>query len=221
MKKYSIVYEDEFLLLIDKPQGLPTGFGQKESLCDYIFEDFPYLKNIVGYNKNEGGLLNRLDNETGGIVFFAKNDLAFQYYSTQMKEEKIEKIYEAIVEGIPQKNEGVINYPISHSNKNKAKMVAIKDSAKNYRSIPQEAQTNWKLLKTKDNISLLEIKIKKGVRHQIRVHLASIGLPIVGDKLYNKKEYDCENHLLYAKGVVFYTKQNKKIEIFVKPSFFL
>ncbi len=217
--QYSILYEDASLLLADKPQGLATGSGENRNLCEMVFNDFPELKKIRGYNSHEGGLLNRLDNETGGIVLFAKNNDSFDYYSDLMRAGKIAKFYNAFSEGIPAHEKGVIDIPLAHHFKSRKKMTAVSDHTK-YRSTPREAKTEWVLIKTDDTLSLLDIRIRKGMRHQIRVHLAHIGLPIVGDKLYNKKKYPgIENHLLYARGLEFVSLENKKIEVYADVPF--
>jgi 23S rRNA pseudouridine1911/1915/1917 synthase len=200
---HKIIYEDESLLIVDKPQGLASATGRNRSLCEDIFRDFPGLGSVNGFRKNEGGLLNRLDNETGGLVFFARSDESFKYYSIQMKNEKIEKYYYAVVEGIPSENNGVIDCPIAHDRKKKKKMVCLSHD-RLHRGKEQSARTFWKLINTKDSRSLLDIKITKGVRHQIRVHLSEAGFPIAGDKIYNKKKYpDIDCHLLYCYRTVF------------------
>jgi 23S rRNA pseudouridine1911/1915/1917 synthase len=210
---YKIIYQDQSILAIDKPQGLPTATGNNINLCALIFYDFPALKDVNGYKPGEGGLLNRLDNETGGLVLFAKSDESFEYYSDQMKNEKIIKNYIAIVDGIPDKKEGVISIPIGHHYKNKKKMTIISERGK-FRGNPQKAETAWKLLKKFDNSSIIEAVIKKGIRHQIRVHLNYLGLPIKGDKLYNKNENDFyPNHLLYCYSLSFVNFDHKKIKI--------
>jgi 23S rRNA pseudouridine1911/1915/1917 synthase len=211
-----IIYEDDTILLINKPQGLATGIGKKDNLCNLIFKEYPYLLNINGYKKEEGGLLNRLDNETGGIVLFAKSDKGFQYYHNEMKNCKIEKIYTAVVQGIPDNQNGIIDYPIAHHYRNIKKMVIVNEKSKiKHRGKPRKAVTEWRLLKTKYDKSILEVKIKKGIRHQIRIHLSYIGLPIVGDKLYNKSHNNkIQNHLLYANGIKFIPYKKKEyIEI--------
>jgi 23S rRNA pseudouridine1911/1915/1917 synthase len=221
MSNLKNLYEDDFIILFDKPQGLATGIGENENLCEKVFESFPEIEKVHGYNKKEGGLLNRLDNETGGIVFFAKTDEAFLFYSKKMKNEEIEKIYTAIVEGIPETNYGIIDFPIAHHKKNQKKMVVLKNKEE-YRSKPQKAKTRWEVIKSKNTQTLLKIKIRKGTRHQIRIHLASIGMPIVGDAIYNKKIYPgINNHLLYATGTIFINHKNQKIEVFTEASFSL
>lgn len=209
IKNIKIIYEDNDLIIVEKPQGIAVSKGKNLSLCDILFKKYPYLLNVKGYKKEEGGLLNRLDNETGGLVFFAKNNKAFCYYHEQMKNEKIIKKYIAIVDGKMENNHGKIDYPIAHDKKNKKKMLAVTNITKKYRGKPQPATTYWKLLKIVDNYSIVEATITKGKRHQIRVHFASIGHPIVGDKLYNKKK---ENfyHLLYCYCLKFFNMNGEK-----------
>ena len=218
MKSYKIVYEDNDLLIVDKPQSLPTGIGkQKDNLVSLVFHDYPLLKEVIGYNKEEGGLLNRLDNETGGLVLFAKNNYSFNYYKEQMKSEKIKKIYTAIVYGRLKNKKGIIDYPIIHDPKNKKKMKIIKNPINELKY--QIAKTKYQVLKELNNYSILKAIIYKGVRHQIRIHLAGIGHPIVGDRLYSKKKENFNSHFLYATGIEFFSTSGEKKIIEIKPDF--
>ncbi|MBN1797527.1 MAG: RNA pseudouridine synthase [Spirochaetales bacterium] len=215
---YNRVYEDDSLLILDKAQGLATAPGRKRQLCEYVFSDYPALALVKGYKSGEGGLLNRLDNETGGLVLFAKTNEAFRYYSLQMKAQKVIKYYTAVVRGSPKAQSGIITFPLAHHHKSKKKM-AVADGTARYRSKPQEAVTRWKLLRLHKQGAVLEIMIKKGVRHQIRVHLAAAGMPIVGDKLYNKEDSAFAFHLLYATGVELKTDQGKKLVLKINAPF--
>jgi len=217
---YKIVYQDESIIIADKPQGIATTPGKIENLCNKIFDDFPSLLNVKGYKKGEGGLLNRLDNETGGLVLFAKTDEYFKYYSQQMKNHNIVKKYIAIVDGIVQTESGVIDYPIAHHYKNSKKMSVILNDKIKYRARPHEAVTKWKLIKKYNDKSVLDIEIKEGKRHQIRAHLASIGHPIIADKLYNKNtDKKFNSHLLYSYGVIFNNYLNNKVEVYTEVPF--
>lgn len=218
---YSIIYEDSDLLLIDKPQGLPTAPGKITGLCDLLFKECPSLKLVTGFKQGEGGLLNRLDNETGGIVLIAKNDRAFSYYAALMKENKMIKTYTAIVSGIIKKKNGTITIPIAHHYKKKNKMTTIIDKNTQYRGKPRTASTKWKLIDIVDNNSIIEAQITKGSRHQIRLHMASIGHPILGDKLYGmKKKSGYHYHFLYATGLTFTTKTGSPFSITIPPNFY-
>ena len=215
---YKIIFENESILIIDKPQGLATATGKKENLCSILFKDIPDLSKVKGYKPEEGGLLNRLDNETGGLVLFAKTDEAFNFYSEEMKKGNIIKKYTAIVYGTPEINTGSINSDILHSKKNKKKMTV---SSKRSRGNPQNALTEWKLIKKLKDRSMLEVTIKKGKRHQIRIHLASIGHPICGDKLYGKLRDDSfQHHRLYATEIIFKNySDGKMLDIKIKADF--
>ncbi|HOJ63832.1 MAG TPA: RNA pseudouridine synthase [Spirochaetota bacterium] len=215
---YKVIYEDNNLLIFNKPQGLPTGIGnQNNNLVSLVFKDYPFLKEVKGYNEKEGGLLNRLDNETGGLVLFAKNNAAFEYYEKQMKNEKIKKIYTAIVEGVLKKKKGIIDYPIIHNPKSKKRMKIIKEIKENLKI--QKAKTEYEVIKEFKKHSILKVIIYKGKRHQIRIHLASIGHPIIGDKLYGNKQSIFKNHFLYATGLEFITPLGEKKIIEIKPFF--
>ena len=197
------VFEDESLVVFDKPQGLAASKGKTSSLCDLVFECYPGLADVHGYNTNEGGMLNRLDNDTGGLVMFAKSDKAFEYYLGLMQDEKIRKTYNAITDGKLKSDKGVVDTPIAHHPKNKKKMMVIDTMSGSFRGKPRISWTNWDFIGKIGSYNLLEVTIVKGLRHQIRVHLASVGQPIVGDKLYNRRVYPVKYHQLYACGLEF------------------
>jgi 23S rRNA pseudouridine1911/1915/1917 synthase len=203
---FAAAYEDESLLIVDKPQGLATASGKSASLCDLVFSERPELAAVEGFRQGEGGLLNRLDNDTGGLVLFAKSGEAFSFYSQAMKEGRIVKEYLAVVHGVPGTGGGEIALPIGHSAKSARRMLAA-DGRGAARGRARPALTSWRLLESRPPYSLLAVTIVKGLRHQIRVHLAAAGLPIVGDKLYNRKGSAgaTPHHLLYCRLVGFAT----------------
>lgn len=209
---YTVIFEDNDLLIIDKPQGLPTGFGNENNLTQMVFNENPDIKKVKGYNKNEGGLLNRLDNDTGGLVLFAKNDISFRYYSVLLKNNEVIKTYIALCENNFIDSHGVIESSIVHKNNKKMKVIKNKE-------LGQSAKTEWKILKVMGHHCLVEVKITKGVRHQIRLHLSSIGSPIVGDKIYNKKQYqNILYHKLFAVGLDFINMNGEDIKVFIQNS---
>jgi 23S rRNA pseudouridine1911/1915/1917 synthase len=195
---FSVAYEDQTLLIIDKPQGLPVTPGRKDSLCDALFAVRPALARVRGFKAGEGGLLNRLDNDTGGLVLFAKTQAGFHFYTEAMQSERVVKTYYAVVHGHPAAA-GEIDHPLGHSKKSARRML-LAGAGRTIRGRALTAHTVWRRVDEKPPLALLEVTITKGVRHQIRLHLASLGCPIVGDRLYNRKGSTAlvPFHLLYC-----------------------
>lgn len=209
----SVVYEDEDLIIFDKFQGIPSAGGKNESFCDLVFREYPALSGVSGYKHSDGGLLNRLDNETGGLLLFAKTDEAFKNYNIIMKNGFFHKTYYAVVDGIPPAKKGFINKEIAHHKTKKKKMTIAQND--NYRSKPRPAYTEFEIVESKNDKSLLRLVINNGVRHQIRVHLSAIGCPIVNDSLYNRNNKGSAFHMLYATGLKWTNLSGmiKKVEI--------
>lgn len=179
----NILYEDKNFIGFDKPNNIHTTYGKtKKCFIDEVKKEHQYLFDFTGYKKEEGGLLYRLDNETSGLLLFAKNKDAFDRF---IKDENLKKIYHAKVSQTPNTSEGCIDYPIAH--KSSLKMVVVMDDRKiKYRGKLHFVSTCYKVIA--DNI--LKCTINKGIRHQIRVHLAVIGSPIIGDQLYGSGDTD-------------------------------
>jgi 23S rRNA pseudouridine1911/1915/1917 synthase len=173
---FAAAYENDGILIVDKPQGLATTPGAVPSLCEAVFTERPALAAVPGFKDGEGGLLNRLDNDTGGLVLFAKTDEAFQFYTQAMQEDKIRKTYLAVVHGVPDSRDGSITLSISHSAKSHKRML-IADGRNPGRGRALEGLTVWRLVETRP--------------------------PFVGDRLYNKNGSDglTPRHLLYCRAV--------------------
>ena len=206
----NLVYADEFILAFDKPRGLPThpnSFRETETLANGIIAKFPGLKEI-GEKKLESGLLNRLDNDTSGLVLVARTNEAYAKFKEMFAKKEIYKEYTALSIGHPEQK-GFINYPLKHSPKNRKKMVALK----NMKSIDSlkllEALTHYLVIRRFAKFSLLKISLSSAVTHQIRVHLAAIGHPVAGDSLYEteeqRREYkiDLKGQFLHASAIKF------------------
>jgi len=202
-------YEDKYFYYFRKPCGIPSTYGKEKCFLDYLIEsDDKDIKEILRSQKeyfsqqDEYGLVNRLDNDTTGLLYFAKNPLFKQEYKQAQKDWKIEKYYIADVYWKFTENEKFISYPITHHKFSTDRMVVLLDTKQtgkiDIKKI-QNAKTYVHFLyyDEKTNISTLLVTISKWVRHQIRAHLSSIWFPIVWEKIYIKKPSD-ENLHLYS-----------------------
>jgi 23S rRNA pseudouridine1911/1915/1917 synthase len=182
----SVVYEDEFLLALDKPAGMAThGFSARDTdtLANYLTARYPGLAGI-GKTPWEPGIVHRLDRETSGLVLVAKTAAAFAQLRLQFNKREIIKRYWALVWGdLPA--EGTIDYPIAHDPGDVSKMHTLVGAAAGRKKIKSwPALTSYRRLQSRSGMSLVELCMQTGVTHQLRVHLAAIGHPILGDRLY-------------------------------------
>ncbi len=178
-----IIYEDKNIIVINKPADLivhPNNPEQKNTLVDELLAYCPEIKN-VGNDPMRPGIVHRLDKDTSGLIIIAKNNHSFAYLKKQFSERKIVKKYLALVHGQVKDEKGIITKSISFSKKDRKKRSALLDEKS------KKAWTEYKVVKRFKKYTLLEIIIKTGRTHQIRVHLSSIGHPIAGDKQYKFK----------------------------------
>lgn len=157
------------------------------------------------------GVVHRIDKDTSGLVIIAKNDKAHIDISDQIKNREVKKTYLALVRGNIKENEAVINMPIGRSSKDRKKMAVDKKG--------KEAITEFKVLKRFDGFTYIEVNIKTGRTHQIRVHMAEIGYPIVGDEVYSngRNPFNIKGQMLHAKELEFVHPTTKKIVKFEAP----
>jgi 23S rRNA pseudouridine1911/1915/1917 synthase len=203
-----IVYEDPHLLVVDKPAGMDThGFSGRHvnTLANFLAAERPGVLG-VGKSRWEPGLVHRLDRETSGLVLVAKTQPVFEALRRQFQARRIRKYYWALVWGITP-SRGSINYPIAHTGDDKGRMRAIAGLPKLRKNEKTwEACTRYKRLSADGSFSLLQIEMRTGVTHQIRVHLAAVGHPIVGDAIYGLPGADTlklKRHFLHAYRMQF------------------
>ena len=178
-----ILFEDEDIIVINKPFGMVVhpGAGNKENtlvnaLLSHCGNSLSGIGGVI-----RPGIVHRIDKDTSGIIVSAKNDFSHIHLSNQFKIHSIERSYFALVWGVPLNKKGIINKPIARDPNNRIKM------AVSYKG--KHAITKWKVLKNINNIAtLIRCDLETGRTHQIRVHLASIGSEIIGDKVYKSKK---------------------------------
>lgn len=194
-----VVYEDSDIIVVNKPKGMvvhPANGNPDGTLVNAIMNICKGSLSGIG-GEIRPGIVHRLDKDTSGLLIVAKNDLAHINMSTQIKNREVKKIYIALVKGNINENEATINMPIGRSTKDRKKMAVIKEG--------KEAVTHFKVLKRYGDYTLLKIKIDTGRTHQIRVHMAEIGHPVVGDMVYSKgkNEFGVEGQMLHATSLDF------------------
>lgn len=216
----NIVYQDKNYLLCRKPHGLASTWGQEKSFLDLIknlnsdSEIWNDHKTVFG-EQNEYGLLNRLDTPTAWFLYFARTLEAKERYVQLQKEDAITKIYYAKVYGTPSGQFGWIDRKVWHHGGDQSRMTVEENKGRGqgqqgitYREKIERENT------TRDEFCRLKIHITTGIRHQIRVHLASMGHPLVGDGLYMtqglRKRYgkyeNAQTIELISAGIIMNTK---------------
>ena len=198
-----IVYEDKDIIVINKPPGIvvhPAAGNEKGTLVNALLNHCRDLSGIGGSIRP--GVVHRLDKDTSGLIVFAKNDAAHLNISKQIKDREVKKIYLALVHGEVKNDSGVIDAPMGRHPVNRKKMAVITSSSQKRR----EALTYYRVIKRYKGYTLVELDLKTGRTHQIRVHLSHIGYPVVGDSVYSKKKdgTGATRQLLHASRLSFH-----------------
>lgn len=216
--RLDIVYEDTDCLVVNKPAGVlthPTATRLKNTLAGALIARYPSIA-AVGESPLRPGIVHRLDEDTSGLLVVAKTQKAFEFLKRQFMGRTVRKTYLALVDGNPAQKEGVIEYAIRPSSTNPAKRVVVKHVPPRGTGIPikssvREAETRYRVVESFGNrFALLELHPKTGRTHQIRVHLAAIGHPVVGDTLYGSKTRGTRQ-LLHAAHLEFIRPNHKPI----------
>lgn len=194
-----IVYEDSDLLIVNKPVGLvvhPAHGHYSGTLVNGLLAHCTDLSGING--KMRPGIVHRIDKDTSGLLMIAKNDLAHQHLAEQLKEHSIKRAYYALVQGVISEPAGLVDAPIGRHEVDRKKMaVTFKNS--------KEARTHYYVKERFARNTFIECRLETGRTHQIRVHMAYLGHPLVGDPLYGtrKNNLDFPGQALHAYALGF------------------
>ncbi|MCI9246734.1 MAG: RluA family pseudouridine synthase [Clostridia bacterium] len=194
-----IIYEDKDIIVVNKAKGMvvhPAVGNPDGTLVNAVMAHCKGNLSGIG-GELRPGIVHRLDKDTSGLLIIAKNDKAHLEMSEQIQNRQVKKTYLALVKGIVPENEATIKMPIGRSTKDRKKM-AVTPKGK-------EAITHFKVLERFEKYTYLEVSIETGRTHQIRVHMAEIGHPVVGDMVYSngKNEFNIEGQMLHAYRLEF------------------
>lgn len=207
-----IIYEDEDIVIINKPQGMvvhPAAGNYNGTLVNALLAKCTNLSGINGVIRP--GIVHRIDKDTSGILVVAKNDRAHRVLSEQIKEHTVNRIYVALVEGTIKEPTGTIDMPIGRHPVHRKKM-AINKNGRN-------AITHYSVIENFKGYTLIEAKLETGRTHQIRVHMAYLGHPLVGDPVYGfkKQKFNLNGQALHARTLGFIHPGTGKYVEFSSP----
>ncbi len=208
-----IVYEDEDVLVVNKPKGMvvhPAAGNYTGTLVNAILYHCKSLSSINGVIRP--GIVHRIDKDTSGLLMIAKNDMAHRSLADQLSAHSITRAYRAVVYHNFQEDTGTVNAPIGRDPKNRLKMAVTQLNSK-------EAITHYKVLQRFGNFTYVECRLETGRTHQIRVHMAHINHPLLGDVVYGpkKKTLGVETQMLHAKVLGFHHPRTGEYLEFESP----
>jgi 23S rRNA pseudouridine1911/1915/1917 synthase len=205
-----IIYEDDDLLVVDKPAGLtvhPAPGHPEHTLVNAILAHFPHLADIG--DSLRPGVVHRLDKDTSGVMLVAKNSAAQADLARQFKSHSVTKAYLALVKGRLEPENGIIEADIGRDPRHRKRMAVVAEG--------REARTEYRVIKYIGGYTLLEVRPQTGRTHQIRVHLAAIGFPVVGDKVYGVKSPHLSRQFLHAHKLRFKLPATSEYVEFTSP----
>lgn len=193
-----IVYEDEYLLVVNKPAGMvvhPAARIVSGTLVNALLSHCPQVADVGGPDR--AGIVHRLDRETSGLIVVAKNPETHASLQRQFKRRLVRKTYVALVEGQVHPREGIIEVPIGRDPKDRTRMAVSRTG--------RPAITQYRVVEVFPQYTLLEVRPHTGRTHQIRVHLAWLGYPVVGDRVYGRRRQTLlpDRHFLHARELAF------------------
>lgn len=210
-----IIYEDDDILIVNKPKGMvvhPSNGHESGTLVNAVL--YHCKGQLSGINGEiRPGIVHRIDMDTTGSLIICKNDNAHRFIAEQIAVHSINRIYEGIVHGIVKEDEGTIHTLIGRSPTDRKKMAVLKSDGR-------EAITHFKVLKRFKDYTYCEFKLETGRTHQIRVHMASINHPLVGDEVYGPKKcpFKLQGQTLHAKTIGFIHPRSREYVEFTAPT---
>ena len=206
-----IIYQDDDIAVVNKPQGMvthPADGAWEHTLVNALLFKLDRLSDINGVIRP--GIVHRLDKNTSGLLVVAKNNAAHLDLSKQIASKQARRIYVALVDGNIKEDAGIIDQPLGRSLKDRKKIAVTIGG--------RDAQTHFKVLERYGLYTLVEYELKTGRTHQIRVHSAYIGHPVVGDDVYGgSNKFNLNGQLLHAKTLILTHPTTKKEMVFNAP----
>ena len=214
-----IVYEDDDVVVINKPKGLvvhPAAGHQDDTLVNGLL--YAMGDSLSGINGElRPGIVHRIDKDTSGLLAVAKNDLAHTVLASQLKDHSMHRVYDAVVVGSFREDSGTVDAPIGRHPSDRKKMCVIARNSK-------EAVTHWEVVKRYRGYTHIRCRLETGRTHQIRVHMAHIGHPILGDTVYGHKKAELgqDSQCLHAGQLCFaHPRDGRPILVFAElPAYF-
>jgi ribosomal large subunit pseudouridine synthase D (EC 5.4.99.-) len=207
-----IIYEDSDVLVVNKPQGMvvhPAAGNYTGTLVNALLYHCDDLSGINGVIRP--GIVHRIDKDTSGILVVAKNDRAHNKLAEQLKDHSMTRVYTALVEGVLKADEGTIDAPLDRNLVDRKKIAVVKEG--------RRAVTHYRVIERFKNSTFVECRLETGRTHQIRVHMAHIGHPLMGDPVYGYKRqrFSAEGQLLHAKILGFVHPSTNEYMEFESP----
>ena len=213
-----ILYEDDDLMIVNKPQGMvvhPAPGNYSGTLVNALMFTSEKLSSINGVIRP--GIVHRIDKDTSGLLMVAKNDKAHEWLAKQLKEKTTIREYVAIVNGVIHKEGGTVDQPLARHPQDRKKIAIVKDG--------RHAVTHYEVIERYKYHTLIRVKLETGRTHQIRVHMASIGHPILGDPIYGVKSERVkhEGQALHAQKIGFIHPSTHELMVFESelPDYFM
>ena len=206
-----ILFEDDDIIILNKPAGLvihPATGHTQDTLVNALLYHVPSISKL---HPERPGIVHRLDRDTSGVMVVAKNELSLKDLQAQFKARKVKKIYLTLVYGTPKSPKGIIDVPLGRDPQHRQRFAARADG--------KPARTHYAVIETFEGFSLLSVKLETGRTHQIRVHLAWLEHPVVGDTVYGykKNRLRAKRQFLHANQLSFAHPRTGKALHFEAP----